>query len=403
MTIPPFTTLRLRLCIFAVFAAASLARAETYHISPEGKDSAAGTSAEAPWRTLFKINAVAKPGDTFILGAGTFELGKGFPTLACAGTAEEPIRIRAAEGARPRLRFEGWNAIKIGPGAAHLEISGLDLEGAAGAITLDEAKADPAPKKNGRLNGNGISIDGRTADGDKKPRPHHIALRDLRIWACPGGGIAANQCDYITIEDCTVSACAWYSTYACSGISIWQAWNYDKEPGYHIRIVRNRSFDNRQYLPVTPGGKIMDGNGIIIDDSRNTQQGSKLGAYEGRVLIEGNTSFHNGGSGIHAYESDHVDILGNVVWMNNQTPEYNNGQLFVNDSGDIRIEGNTIVSPEGKPATNNFRREDRAENAGIVWKNNVIHGKVGKNAGEGELTVVLPPPVETPRADEIPK
>ena len=387
----------LRTFIFATILLSSLACAETYFLAPDGKDSSKGTSADKAWRTIYKINDAAKPGDTFILSAGIFELGKSFPTLTCAGTADAPIRIVAAEGARPRLRFEGWNGIKIGPGAAHIEIFGIDIEGASASITLDEAEADPAPKKNGRLNGNGISIDGRQPDHDEKPLPHHITLRDLRVWACPGGGIAATHCDYITVENCTVSGCAWYSTFACSGISVWQAWNYDKEPGYHIRIRGNRCFENRQYLPVTPGGKIMDGNGIIIDDSRNTQQGSKLGIYEGRVLVESNTSFNNGGSGIHVYESDHVDILGNIVWMNNQTPEYTNGQLFVNDASDIRIEGNTIGALEGKDATNNFRRGGRPENSGIVWKDNVIfHGKPGKGTGIGNLVVPLPRPAATP-------
>jgi hypothetical protein len=200
----------------------------------------------------------------------------------------------------------------------------------------------------------------------------------------------------VTIEDNTVSGCAWYSTFACSGISVWQAWNFDREPGYHIRIQRNRTFGNRQYFPVTPGGKIMDGNGIIIDDTRNTQQGSKNGVYEGRILVAENTSFHNGGSGIHAYESDHVDIVNNVIWGNNQTPEYTNGQFFVNASSDMKIEGNTIIAPEGKPATNNFASKGH-ENADIVWKNNIIHGKPGKNAGENELIIPLakPPAAQT--------
>ena len=387
----------LRPFILLTFLAAGFVHAETYYLAPDGKDSAKGTSADKPWRTLYKINDVAKPGDTFILGAGVYELGKSFATLTCAGTANAPIRIKGPEGVRPRLHFEGWSGIKIGPGGAHIEISGIDIEGASGAITLDEAKADSPTKKSGRFNGNGISIDGRSGVTEEKQRPHHITLRDLRVWACPGGGIAASHCDYITIEDCTVSGCAWYSTFGCSGISVWQAWNYDEEPGYHIRIRGNRCFDNRQYLPVKPGGKIMDGNGIIIDDSRNTQQGSKLGIYEGRVLVEGNTSFNNGGSGIHVYESDHVDILGNVVWMNNQTPEYTNGQLFVNDASDIRIEGNTIGALEGKDATNNFRRNDRPENPGIVWKNNVIfHGKPGKGTTDGNLVVPLPRPAATP-------
>jgi hypothetical protein len=385
--------------VILALLAASLAHAETYYLAPDGKDSAKGTGEDKPWRTLYKISDAAKPGDTFILASGIYELGKSFPTLTCAGTAEAPIRIRAAEGARPRLRFEGWSGIKIGPGAAHLEISGVDIEGAAASITLDEAKTAPEPKKSGRFNGNGISIDGRKPAGDTKTPPHHITLRDLRVWACPGGGIAAMHSDYVTIEDCTVSGCAWYSTFACSGISVWQAWNFDREPGYHIRIRRNRCFDNRQYLPARAGGAITDGNGIIIDDSRNTQQGSKLGIYEGRVLIEGNASFNNGGSGIHAYESDHVDILGNVVWMNNQTPEYTGGQLFVNDASDIRIEGNTIGALGGKEATNNFRRDERPENAGIVWKNNLIfHGQPGKGTADGNLVVDLPPPMQKPAA-----
>ena len=226
---------------FLVFTpAASIVRAETYYLAPDGKDSAKGTSADAPWRTFYKINDRAIPGDTFIVAAGTFELGKTFPTLTRAGTAEAPIRIEAAKGALPRLRFEGWRGIKIGPGAAYLEIAGMDIEGASGSITLDEAKADPAPKKSGRLNGNGISIDGRSADQDRKPRPHPITLRDVRIWACPGGGISAMQGDYLTVEDCTVSARAWYSIFACSGIFVWQAWNFDREPGYDIRIRLNR-------------------------------------------------------------------------------------------------------------------------------------------------------------------
>ena len=391
-----------RLTFFPLLLAATGARGETYYLAPDGNDAAAGTSAEAPWRTLFKITDAAKPGDTFLLGAGTFELGKAFPTLTCSGTADAPIRITAAPGARPRLRFGGWNGIMVGPGAAYLEMSGFDLEGASASITLEEARAEAEPKTNGRLNGNGISIDGRKADEKKLARPHHITLRDLRVWACPGAGISAIQSDYLTIEDCTVSGCAWYSTYACSGISVWQAWNYDREPGYHIRIRNNRCFANRQYLPVTPGGKIMDGNGIIIDDSRNTQRSSTLGVYEGRVLVEGNTCFHNGGSGIHAYESDHVDIVRNVVWLNNQTPEYTNGQIFVNDASDIHIEGNTIAAPKGKPATNNFHRHDRPANAGIVWKNNVIlAGKTGKGTQEGNDVVELPLPVATQAAERI--
>ena len=113
-------------------------------------------------------------------------------------------------------------------------------------------------------------------------------------------------------------------------------------------------------------------------------------------MIQGNVCSQNGGSGIHTYESDHVDILDNVLWLNNQTPEFNNGQIFVNDSGDIRIAGNTLTAPEGKPATGNFKRNDRPANAGIVWADNILlRCKPGKDTEDGNVNVQLPRPVET--------
>ena len=89
-----------------------------------------------------------------------------------------------------------------------------------------------------------------------------------------------------------------------------------------------------------------------------------------------------------------MDILDNVVWLNNQTPEFTNGQIFVNDSGDIRIAGNTLAAPEGKQATGNFHRNDRPANEGIVWENNVVlAGQSGEGASEGNASIALPRPV----------
>jgi hypothetical protein len=75
-----------------------LSRAETYYLSRAGKDSANGTSADAPLRTLSKINELAKPGDTLILSEWIFELGKSFHTLSVAGTKDAPIRINSIHG-----------------------------------------------------------------------------------------------------------------------------------------------------------------------------------------------------------------------------------------------------------------------------------------------------------------
>src|SRR3954449_2628099 len=61
-----------------------------YYVSPGGNDSAAG-SAAAPFKTLQHGSDVLKPGDTLIVGAGTyagFTIGWDTPQV---GTASAPI------------------------------------------------------------------------------------------------------------------------------------------------------------------------------------------------------------------------------------------------------------------------------------------------------------------------
>ena len=85
--------------------------------------------------------------------------------------------------------------------------------------------------------------------------------------------------------------------------------------------------------------------------------------------------------------------LDNVLWHNNQTPTFTNGQIFVNDSSDIRIADNTLTAPEGKPATGDFHRKDRPTNEGIVWERNIlIRSKPGKGTENGNTSVELPTP-----------
>ena len=62
----------------------------------KGRDDAAGTN-EAPWRTVNVAFTRLSPGDTLVLRGGTY-----FERLYCAvaGTAEQPITIRAAPGER---------------------------------------------------------------------------------------------------------------------------------------------------------------------------------------------------------------------------------------------------------------------------------------------------------------
>ena len=66
--------------------------AATYYLSPEGDDSAAGTSRKAPWRTFAEATARMKPGDTLFLLPGRY---REILRPRTGGTSDHPVTIRA--------------------------------------------------------------------------------------------------------------------------------------------------------------------------------------------------------------------------------------------------------------------------------------------------------------------
>jgi parallel beta-helix repeat protein len=179
-----------------------------------------------------------------------------------------------------------------------------------------------------------------------------------KVFKCGGAGISSIQADYVTIEKNKVFNNSWYTVYSTSGISTWQNWRFDNSQGYKTIIRNNKVYNNRNYIPWLAMGKIVDGNGIIIDDSKNTQNGSSLGAYTGRTLVANNIVFNNGGSGIHAYESEHVDIINNTAYMNSQSPELNDGEIFANTSADVNIVNNILFTQPGKRVNSNYNNNN---------------------------------------------
>jgi hypothetical protein len=95
---------------------------------------------------------------------------------------------------------------------------------------------------------------------------------------------------------------------------------------------------------------LSDGNGIIIDINVYPYNSPTIldKPYTGRTLVENNVSYNNGGSGIHSYLADHVDIINNTVYGNGYMVNY--PDMFGNRSRDTKIMNNIIYSdrPGGK-------------------------------------------------------
>ena len=107
------------LSLFAVTLAA-----ETFYLSPAGNDQAPGTRA-APWKTLAKLNAALKPGDTGILLAGEYT-----GSLAPAsGKPGAPVAVRAEKPRTVKI-CGGWDKVALDLHKKHhIRISGLDFVG----------------------------------------------------------------------------------------------------------------------------------------------------------------------------------------------------------------------------------------------------------------------------------
>ena len=306
-------------------------------VSPTGSDTNDGLSTAHPLQTLQRAADIVQPGDTVNVMDGTFtSTNYAVMELSTTGTVESWIVFRAAPGAHPKIKTADWVGIN-GLSVAYVVIDGFEVEGNRTAITYDYALANP---KAGNTSGDGIDF----ADS------HHIIIRNNVVHDCSGGGIGAMRSDYLTIEYNETYLNAYWSVYGNSGISLYQLTAVDNNAGTKNVVANNVSHDNEEFLNCSCSGDtaITDGNGIIIDDNLHTQDGHPERAYAGRTLVTNNLVYGNGGTGMHAFASAHVDFVNNTAYRNNHSPALDEGQIVGQSSSDVNIVNNVMVAFAGK-------------------------------------------------------
>ncbi|WP_298915044.1 choice-of-anchor Q domain-containing protein [uncultured Nostoc sp.] len=311
----------------------------TYYVSSNGNDKNSGLSTSSAFKTLERAADLTDPGDTVLIMNGVYKNTSkvgAVLNIKRSGRANAWITYKAYPGHRPRLQSNGWQGVSISNGVSYIEVNGLEVVGNNSNITLGYARNQQNNKSNPLTNGNCIVIDG------KKRLTHHIRILNNKVHDCGGGGIGMMESDYVTVDNNEVFNNAWYSVFACSGIGVVTSRNYDNSRDYKIVVTRNKVHNNQMLIPWYQNKKFQDGNGIIVDSNRRF-------GYKGRTLIANNISYKNGGSGIHTYESEHVDIVHNTTYLNNQTPVINYGQIMSNHSSDIKVYNNILYSARNRP------------------------------------------------------
>lgn len=316
-----------------------------WYVSGTGSDLNNGRTIGRPFRTLQKAANQTLPGDTVWILNGTYTVpGPGDTVLyiSRSGTKNFWIRYKAYPNHTPVIQVEdNWGGITVGS-SAYIEINGLTVQGNRANVTLEYAKSQAENLNNPVTSGNGISV-----ARDHTVIPHHILIRNCHVYDCCGGGISTEQADYIRIENNVVHNNAYYSPYAQSGISIYASWNIDSELGFKQIIRNNASYGNRNYIPSYYSGaiaaerRLSDGNGIIIDDLRNSETAEAHPAYVGATLVTGNDLHDNGGRGIMVYRSNHVVVSENLSTYNAATVAIRS-EFLVRFSANVDLINNVI-------------------------------------------------------------
>ncbi len=342
-----------------------------------------GLTPSKPKSRIQEAANLTKPGDTVFVMNGTYSniyTSDDVLDIPKSGTLKKNIVYINYPSHHPIISFSGWAGIAIQNGVSYIKIIGFEVVGNNAKVVLTNALKQPQSCVNrkgnydSKYNGNGIIINGKIGR-----HTHHIVIARNKVHDCGGGGIGAAQSDYITFEENIVYNTSLYTIFGTSGISFYQFWNFDYAPGYHNVIRRNKCYNNRSLVPCIKSCEILDGNGIIVDDFRNMQYGSKLGAYKGRTLIENNICWFNGGTGIHAFQSDHIDIVNNTAYCNLKSKEAKSGQILAGGSSDVRIVNNILVTDSLNPINSNFL------NTHLTYANNLHYNTTNPTQTEAVI------------------
>lgn len=351
MTLPK--TLRsLALSALAFLALAATASAQsTYYVSPKGDNSADGKNPRRALRTVQRAYDLAQPGDTIQLLAGTHsETSAPATTIAAdrvrafaylypkdGASAEKRITIKGA----PDALVEATPAVKHAflVRGSYITLEGLRLRGSQRLLTRERAldlsrqmaaskgfdpenpnrmRSDATPEENTIADQTGVMITGAYEAIGNQPSGHHpahIIVRDCDITEFGKSAINAYRwADYIQVLGNKVYNNCRRNAWGASAINFHDIRGLDENPATKIIIANNRVFENGSEALWAARGKISDGNGIILDycEAKN---------YTGRILIQNNLAYRNGGSGINLTRSDNVDVFHNTVYHNVQTPQ----------------------------------------------------------------------------------
>ncbi|AEV87100.1 Pectate lyase L [Actinoplanes sp. SE50] len=325
------------------------------YVSGRGDDGNSGRTRDEALRTLRRAGELTEPGDTVLVDDGEYsDPGRNsVVTIERSGTPDRWITWAAFPGAHPVVHAAQWQGIWVH--ASYITVAGLTVTGMRAKLSPQQIAA----AKNGDVSDPAVSNSciavTEQARADPPRRPTHVVVWGNTLTDCTLAGISVQYADHVTAAYNVTRRNGWYSPYGGSGISFSNLWNSDGRTDVKMVVRGNVSSENQNLVPCLCSGttrKITDGNGIIIESLTNEDvHGAPLfqAPYTGRVLVENNVSYNNGGRGINVFKGAHIDIVNNTLYHDATHPAITT-DLAITLADDVRVVNNIVVAGRGVPA-----------------------------------------------------
>ncbi|MGA8099779.1 MAG: right-handed parallel beta-helix repeat-containing protein [Candidatus Cybelea sp.] len=351
-----------------------------YVNASNGSDDADGRAPATAWRTLRKAAQTVGPGSTVLIASGLYAPLR----IPSSGTPDAWIKFVAAPGAHPVIRLNDSRVgIATGTGA-YILIDGFEVIGQNQTIAAAEGQMNNGSQP--ALNENCILVGRIPTAAGSQTLAHDVVIRNNIVHDCSASGITTAFADAVTVDHNIVYNNSWWGVNDGSGISIWMLTDVVPNNGpYKNYIVGNFVYNNYCNLPFRyfrPVPAITDGNGIIIDTNSHVTRMPNMPsypAYQGRTYIANNIVFANGGKGINANRSSHIDVVNNTVYNDEKSNSryVNIGEITANSSSlDVHFYNNIAVNLNGKKVDNA---------AGGTYDYNVLSGSTIPYVGPHDI------------------
>jgi parallel beta-helix repeat protein len=312
----------------ALYASPFYTCLRNFYVSTTGSDSNSGSSS-SPWLTIQHADSSSREaGDCINVAAGSYKANVLIRHGGSSPTASGYVVYRCATlDACHVLAPGGGHLWGIEQPANFVVIEGFEIDGNAALAT--DGVADACIGSDGDTYGTGNSS-------------HHLWILNNLIHNCNLAGISFNNKEWYYVIHNAVYNNSWTSGFQGSGISFvvvqcveinnplcasgntyaggtgtysMSGMDLSFARPFHNIVAGNAVYNNfiAASNPVACGSHT-DGNGIIMDTFLDETHLSLVYPYP--TLVGGNTSYSNGGRGVHVFRTSNVRVANNTVYGN---------------------------------------------------------------------------------------